>query len=94
MTRRGPEGVALAVLALAVAAGVALAASSTRPRAAADRAARFQRLVGGLGLGASTDLDGRLSDFDPRLEGAARARDASASDRAFGVSRPPPILSP
>jgi hypothetical protein len=60
----GPALLLAAVVALPAAAGGVLLASGA-PRAAAG-AEEFQRLVGGLGLGAAVDLSRCAASFDPR----------------------------
>jgi hypothetical protein len=61
---RAPEALALAVAALAAAAGCVLAAGSRRPAAAAARSAEFQRAVGGLGSGTAASLSPCEAAFD------------------------------
>ena len=55
------------ILALAAAAGAALALGARRPASEEDRAREFHRLVGGLGIGPALDLEQCESSFDPRL---------------------------
>ena len=62
------------VVLLAGAAGLALAAGSSRPDRAATNGREFQALVGGLGFGPATDLSRCGAAFDPRIEGACSWR--------------------
>ena len=67
MNRAAPSLLLILIVTLAIAAGAAvLVADRTQTRPAA-RAAEFQRLVGGLGLGPATDLARCPFGFDPRL---------------------------
>ena len=66
-SRISPRSAAAGVLVLtAVAIAVAAAASARSPESAA-RSEEFQRVVGGLGWGASIDLSACPRAFDPRL---------------------------
>jgi len=55
------------VLMAAVAVAAALGLAALNHRDSPGRAAEFQRLVGGLGLGPATDLSACAAAFDPRL---------------------------
>ncbi len=64
---RGPALLGAALLALVAAAGVALTVAARPPAGQVERAAEFQRLVGGLGFGPAVDLERCAFGFDPRL---------------------------
>jgi hypothetical protein len=59
------RAIVLTALVLATAAATILAAGASQPHD--ERAAEFQRLVGGLGMGAASDPSRCEAAFDPRL---------------------------
>jgi hypothetical protein len=63
---RGPLLLLAAVVTLPVAAAGVLLASGAPSAAATADAREFQRVVGGLGLGAAVDLSRCAASFDPR----------------------------
>ena len=70
---RAPLLLLAAAVALPLAAGILLAAASPSPARVADAEA-FQRLVGGVGLGPTTDLSRCGAEFDPRMGSACSLR--------------------
>src|SRR5882724_4671365 len=64
---KAPSVLFAAVLALAVAAGVALLFDAQPSPQQDTRAQEFHHLVGGLGFGPAVDLDRCEFGFDPRL---------------------------
>jgi hypothetical protein len=66
-TAKSPEILFLIIVALAAAATAVLITDAVTQDRAADRAASFQHLVGGLGFGPALDLSSCSCSFDPRL---------------------------
>jgi hypothetical protein len=60
----------LVVLLLGCGSAVVLVMEECLNRGHDERAAEFQRLVGGLGFGPALDLSGCPFGFDPRLDGS------------------------
>ena len=67
MPYRAPRLLLALVLALAASAAAVLVADPAAGRERRERAAEFQRLVGGLGFGPAADLARCAFSFDPRL---------------------------
>jgi hypothetical protein len=70
---RAPALLLAAALALALAAGILLLAAGASSARVAE-SETFQRLVGGIGLGPTTDLSRCGAEFDPRTGSACSLR--------------------